>query len=181
MLSFWWQLDEEVGETPFTILRINSAQNHSPDYSFAHLFWTGQSLKLKVFDRELRLLEIKPELDYKIMPGSWIFLAFTWNELDGVRLYVDGKEVGYSLGQFHFGHLLDQIGIQTEVLTPYQRKGSQRKAFVDELMIYSKALSQKSIEDLFKLRTVPSEGRRGLTISQSEAWNSHWANRSVAH
>lgn len=176
-LSFWWQIDEEAGETPFTILRISSAQNHSLDYSFAHLFWTGQSLKLKVFDRESKLLEINPELDYKILPGSWMFLAFTWNELAGVRLYVNGKEVGSSLGQFHFGHLLDQIGIQTEVLTPYQRKGSHRKVFVDELMIYSTALAQNSIEDLFELRTLSSEERREPLTPQSEVWRSHWANR----
>lgn len=176
-LSFWWQLDEAPGKTPFSIIRISTRQLHSPQHLFAHLFWTGQTLKLRLFDRDSRALEADAGADAGVVAGRWFHLAFAWHELDGLRFYMDGREVGNHLGRFHFGRWLDQIGIHTQALTPYYRESNERRAYVDEFRIFSEALSPGAIANLSQL----GAGRSGRHPSAKKVdaglHSGHWADR----
>ena len=142
-LSFWWQPDESPGKTPFSIIRISTRQLHSPQHLFAHLFWTGQTLKLRLYDRDSRILEADAGTRDGVVAGRWIFLAFTWHELEGLRFFMDGREVDNSLGRYHFGRWLDQIGIHTQALTPYYRQSNERRAYVDEFRIFCGSLESR--------------------------------------
>ncbi|MCY3756132.1 MAG: hypothetical protein OXG96_00250 [Acidobacteria bacterium] len=174
-LSFWWQLDEPPGKTPFSIIRISTRQLHSPQHLFAHLFWTGQTIKLRLFDRDSRILETEAGTDAGVVAGRWIFLAFTWHELEGLRFFMDGREVGNSPGRYHFGRWLGQIGIHTQALTPYYRKSNERRAYVDEFRIFAEALSPEAIANLSQL----GAGRAGRHPSAKKVdaglRSSHWA------
>ena len=176
-LSFWWQLDEPPGETPFSIIRISTRQLHSPQHLFAHLFWTGQTLKLRLFDRDSRILEADAGTNAGVVAGRWFHMAFTWNELEGLRFYMDGREVGNRLGQFHFGRWLDQIGIHTQALTPYYRESNERRAYMDELRIFAEALSPGAIANLAEF----GAGRAGRHPSakkvDAQLRSGHWAER----
>ena len=176
-LSFWWQLDEPPGKIPFSILRISTRHLHSPDHLFAHLFWTGKTLGLRLFDRDSRILEADAGDSAEVVAGRWFFLAFSWHELEGLRFYVDGREVGNHLGRHHFGRWLDQIGIHTQALTPYHRQGNERRAYVDEFRIFQEALSAGAIANLSQL----GAGRAGRHPSakqvDSELRSGHWADR----
>lgn len=176
-LSFWWQLDEPPGKTPFSIIQISTRQRHSPQHLFAHLFWTGQTLKLRLFDRDSRILEADAGISAGVVAGRWFFLAFTWHELEGLRFYMDGREVGNHLGQYHFGRWLDQIGIHTQALTPYYRKNNERRAYVDEFRIFPEALSPGAIANLSQLGA--GRGGRHASAKQVDAGlrSSHWADR----
>ena len=176
-LSLWWQLDESPGKTPFSIIRISTRQLHSPQHLFAHLFWTGQTLQLRLFDRDSRMLETDAGTNAGVVAGRWIFLAFTWHELEGLRFFMDGKEVGNSLGRYHFGRWLGQIGIHTQALTPYYRKSNERRAYVDEFRIFAEALSPGAIANLSQL----GAGRAGRHASAKKVdaglRSGHWAER----
>ena len=176
-LSFWWQLDEPPGETPFSIIRISTRQLHSPQHLFAHLFWTGQTLKLRLYDRDSQLLETDAGIDSGVVAGRWFHLAFAWHELEGLRFYMDGREVGNRLGQFHFGRWLDQVGIHTQALTPYYRKSNERRAYVDEFRIFAEALSPGAIANLSQLGA--GRGGRHPSAKQADAGlrSGHWADR----
>ena len=176
-LSFWWQLDEPPGKSPFSIIRISTRQLHSPEHLFAHLFWTGQTLKLRLFDRDSRILEADAGISAGVVAGRWFLLAFTWHELEGLRFYVDGLEVGNHLGRYHFGRWLDQIGIHTQALTPFHRESNERRAYVDEFRVFPEALSPGAIENLSQL----GAGRGGRHASAKQVddglRSGHWADR----
>lgn len=176
-LSFWWQLDEPPGKTPFSIIQISTRQLHSPRHLFAHLFWTGRTLKLRLFDRDSQILETDAGIDAGVVAGRWFHLAFAWNELEGLRLYMDGREVGSRLGRFHFGRWLDQIGIHTQALTPYYRKSNERRAYVDEFRIFAEALSPEAITNLSQLGA--GRGGRHPSAKKVDAGlrSRHWADR----
>ena len=176
-LSFWWQLDEPPGKTPFSVVQISTRQLHSPQHLFAHLFWTGQTLKLRLYDRDSQVLETDAGIDSGVVAGRWIFLAFSWHELEGLRFYMDGREVGNRIGQFHFGRWLDQIGIHTQALTPYYRRSNERRAYLDEFRIFAEALSPGAIANLAEL----GAGRAGRHPSAKKVdaglRSDHWAER----
>ena len=176
-LSFWWRLDEPPGKIPFSIVRISTRQLHSPQHLFAHFFWTGRTLKLRLFDRDSGILEADAGNSTDVVAGRWFFLAFTWHELEGLRFYVDGREVGNHLGRFHFGRWLDQIGIHTQGLTPYYRESNERRAFVDELRIFAEALSPGAIADLSQLGA--GRGGRHPSAKQVDSGlaSGHWVDR----
>ena len=51
-IGFWWKLDEPLGRTPFSIVRVSFAQQASWDYAFAQLYWTGDNLEFQVRDQD---------------------------------------------------------------------------------------------------------------------------------
>lgn len=46
-IGFWWKLDEPLGRTPFSIVRVSFAQQTNWDYAFAQIYWTGESLEFQ--------------------------------------------------------------------------------------------------------------------------------------
>ncbi len=176
-LSFWWQLDEPPGKTPFSIIRISTRQLHSPQHLFAHLFWTGQTLKLRLFDRDSHVLETDAGADSGVVAGRWFHLAFAWHELEGLRFYMDGREVGNHLGQFHSGRWLDQVGIHVQALTPYFRASNERRAYVDEFRIFAEALSPGSIANLSQLGAGRGGRRPSAKKVDAGLRSVHWAER----
>jgi hypothetical protein len=176
-IAFWWELDEPVGDTPFSLIRISAAQQRAQDFTFAELDWTGESLRLSVYDRDGQPHQVEADSKHELVSGRWFHLAFSWDELDGIRLYIDGHPIAHQLGELHLSANLDQIGIHASVVTPYQTRGTDRKVFIDELRVYSAALTEAAIEDLAQL----GGGRAGAIPSVMETspefWSRHWKAR----
>jgi hypothetical protein len=176
-VAFWWKLDEPVRDTAFTLFRISTAQPLTENFTFAELVWTGSSLRLSFFDRNARPHTIEADSKHELVSGRWFHLAFTWDELDGIRLYVDGHPAGQQRGELHLSTDLDQIGIHASVVTPYQVRGNERKVFIDDLRLYSAALNENAVEDLDQL----GGGRAGAIPSvidiSPEFWSRHWKAR----
>lgn len=176
-LGLWWRLEEPLGRTPFSIVRISQAQTANPDYSFVQLLWTGEDLRLRVHDRDGRLHEVVSASKTELVSGRWFHLTFSWDELDGIALYVDGQESGRKRGELHLSHSLDQIGIHAKTVSPQETDGNERKVFIDELRIYGRALEARTVQDLSNL----GSGRAGSMPSNSslnpELWNQHWRKR----
>ncbi|HET6961010.1 MAG TPA: LamG-like jellyroll fold domain-containing protein, partial [Terriglobia bacterium] len=147
-VGFWWKLDEPLGRTPFSIVRISQTRQANPEYSFIHLFWSGEDLRFRIHDREGAPREIVSVSKTEVVSGRWFHLAFTWDEMEGVRLYVDGHESGKQLGELHLPHNLDQLGLHAEVVTPQSTRGNERRVFLDELRVFSTALTEIAVQNL---------------------------------
>jgi concanavalin A-like lectin/glucanase superfamily protein len=176
-IGFWWKLDEPLGRTPFSIVRISQVQQANPDYSFIHLFWTGEDLRLRVYDRGGTAHEIVSVSKTEVVSGRWFYLAFTWDEMEGVRLYVDGHESGRELGELHLPRSLDQFGFHTEVLTPQNTRGNERRVFLDELRVFSKALTEIAVQNLSELGSGRAGAMPTIAAQNPDAWNRHWKAR----
>src|SRR5215510_5242431 len=176
-IGFWWKLDEPLGRTPFSIVRISQVQQANPDYSFIHLFWSGEDLRLRVHDRDGAAHEIVSVSKTEVVSGRWFYLAFTWDEMEGVRLYVDGHESGRKMGELHLPRNLDQFGFHTEVLTPQSTRGNERRVFLDELKVFSQALTEIAVQNLSELGSGRAGAMPTIAAQNPDAWNRHWKAR----
>src|SRR3990172_8631937 len=145
-LAFWWRLDEPLGATPFSIVCVSFAQQASWDYAFARLRWTGESLEFQVRDQDGRIHLINTENKTVLVSGRWFHFAITWDELDGLALYVDGQQIGADQGELHLDAALDQIGIHMRLVSPQKTAGNERRVWIDELRIYASPLNQAQIQ-----------------------------------
>jgi hypothetical protein len=176
-ISLWWELEEPLDRVPFSIVRISYAQCSAPDFTFAELQWSGERLRLWFRDRDSNIHAVSANEQGRITAGRWYHLAFTWEELEGIRLYLDGRQVAGEKAELHLAASLDQVGIHTSALSPMQARGNGRKAYIDEFRIFGLALSEKSIEDL----NHEGVGRAGsmppVVESSPELWKTHWRSR----
>jgi hypothetical protein len=176
-LGLWWKLDEPLGRTPFPIVLVSQLRPGSSEYDFIRLLWTGEDLRLQVYDRDGKSHEIVSVSKTELVSGRWFHLAFTWDELEGLRLYVDGHESGRLAGELHLPHPLDQVGIHTSKVTPQALAGNERKVFIDELRIYSTALTPAAVESLSGLGSGRAEAVPSVSSLNPELWNQHWKTR----
>lgn len=176
-VGFWWKLDEPLGRTPFSIVRISQTQQSNPEYSFIHLFWSGEDLRLRIHDREGKPHEVVSVSKTELVSGRWFHLAFTWDEMEGVRLYVDGHESGRTSGELHLPHDLDQLGFHGQVVTPQRTQGNERRVFLDELRVFSSALTEIAVQNLSELGSGRAGAMPSIATQNPEAWNRHWKAR----
>ena len=176
-IGFWWKLDEPLGTTPFSIVRVSFAQQVSWDYAFVELNWTGENIEFKLRDQDGHLYQISTENKTVLVAGRWFYFAVTWDELDGLALYVDGLQVGTVRKELHLEAALDQIGIHAKQSSPQKMLGNERRVWIDEFRIYSSALNATQIQNLIQL----GSGRAGSMPSSAslnpELWNRHWMSR----
>jgi hypothetical protein len=176
-ISFWWKLDEPIGRAPFSIVRVSYVHSSTLDDAFAELQWTGESLRFWLRDRFLIVHAAEASGKTQPVAGRWFHLAVTWDELDGLHLYLDGQLVGQQLGRWHHAASLDQLGFHTEVLTPGAIKGNGRRTFIDELRIYGQALPEKSVQDLAQLGAGKTGAMPPVALVSPVLWKEHWRDR----
>ena len=176
-IGFWWKLDEPLGRTPFSIVRVSFAQQASWDYAFAELYWTGESLKFQLRDQEGELYQISTENKTVLVAGRWFYFAFTWDELEGLALYVDGHLIGAIQKELHLDAPLDQIGIHAKQSSPQKMAGNERRVWIDEFRIYSSALNLTQIQNLIELGSGRAGSMPSTATLNPELWNQHWRSR----
>ena len=176
-VGFWWKLDEPLGRTPFSIVRISQTQQANPEYRFIHLFWSGEDLRLRIYDRKGSPQEVVSVSKTELVSGRWFHLAFTWDEMEGVRLYVDGHESGKKLGELHLPHNLDQLGLHAEEVTPQTTRGNARRVFLDELRVFASALTEIAVQSLSELGSGRAGAMPSIAAQNPDAWNRHWKAR----
>lgn len=182
-ISFWWRLDEPPGRTYFNLLKISYAQHSTWDFTFAQISWSGSNFYVATRDRNVERYDAEasglkspdPGRPYgRPVPGRWYHIALTWDELSGINLFIDGKICAETLGPLHLDANLDQIGVHTPALSPHGTRGSQRKAAVDELRIYDRALTQEQI-------TLLAQGKVPIIKEpfppKPENYQTHWLSR----
>ena len=176
-VSIWWRLDEPLDRIPFSIVRISKAQDSTPDFTFADLQWNGERLRLWFRDQESRVHSVLANEQGQVTAGRWYHLAFTWDELGGIHLYLDGREVASEKSEAFLFCSLDQVGIHTSVLSPRETRGNGRRAYIDELRLFGSALSEKSIQDLNQGGVGRAGAMPPVADTSPEFWKTHWRKR----
>jgi len=171
-VAFYWRSRTPVGEAPFNIFRVAFADHTSWDMTFLRIDWNGHGFDAFVTDTNLARVRVSSTIKEPPAPDQWLLLTFTWDETEGVRLYVDGRELAHRLQKADLDSGLDQFGFAGRIVSPHQvqsRYHFMRGSDFDELNIYDHALSASDVAELaagqpLKLQTGYAH------IGQYKAW-----------
>ncbi|HBS55549.1 MAG TPA: hypothetical protein DEA38_07460, partial [Stenotrophomonas sp.] len=119
-LAFDWRPRYAVGEAPFVIFRVGYADHSSWDMAWLRIDWNGHGFDAFVTDANLARTRVSFRMDTPPRPEQWLHLAFAWDEDQGVRLFVDGREVARAQATGDYDAALDQLGLAGRVMAPYQ-------------------------------------------------------------
>ena len=155
-VSFFWRARDEIGSTPFPIFQASYSDHSSIDMAWMRIDYNGGGFDAFVTDANLARVRISHRASVLPKRDDWIHFALSWDETEGVRFYIDGKEVGrkdvkgvFYAGLDKFGMHSDSIGPQDVVtMEQYMRGGD-----VDEIRIYDQTLSAENIGRLAKGET----------------------------
>lgn len=150
-LSFFWRARDPLGEAPFAIFRVGFADHSSWDMAFLRIDWNGNGFDAFVTDANLSRVRVSWRIDAIPAADSWNHIAFVWDETEGVRLYVDGKEVARKLQKADLDSGLDQFGLAGRVMSPHQvqsRYNFMRGSDLDEIRVYDHALAADDVAKL---------------------------------
>ena len=139
--------------------------------------WTGESLEFQVRDQDGHLYRISTENKTVLVAGRWFYFAFTWDELDGLALYVDGQLIGAIRKELNLEAALDQIGIHAKQSSPQKTAGNERRVWIDEFRIYSSALNATQIQNLIEMGSGRAGSMPSIASLNPELWNQHWRSR----
>lgn len=156
-VTFYWRSRTPVGEAPFNIFRIGFADHTSWDMAFMRIDWNGNGFDAFVTDTNLARIRVSSTLKSRPDQNQWLLLTFTWDELEGVHLYVDGDEVAskHQIADLDSG--LDQFGFAGRIISPHQvqsRYHFMRGSDFDELKIFDHALSTSDVGHIAKQKDI---------------------------
>lgn len=150
-VSFFWRARQPLGEAPFNIFRVGYADHTSWDMVFLRIDWNGHGFDAFVTDTNLARIRTSFRLDSVPAPEAWEHLAFAWDEAQGVRLFLNGREVSRVEQKADLDAGLDQFGFAARILAPDQvqsRYGYMRGSDFDELRVYDHMLSAGDVAAL---------------------------------
>ena len=151
-LSFFWRSRYPVGPTPFPIFRVGYADHSSWDMVWLRIDYNGSGFDAFVTDIGLSRIRISYYMDKFPGPQEWTHIAFSWDETEGVKLYINGELVAKQLTSGNvFDAGLDQFGPHSRIISPYQVQSAYnyvRGGDLDELRIYDRMLSDENITNL---------------------------------
>ena len=147
-LSFFWRSAEAFTETEFPIFRVSYADHSSWDMVWLRIDYNGHGFDAFVTDKDLARIRVSISVDPLPKPDEWTHFALCWDEVVGIRFYVNGKEAARKDRASILDTGLDQFGPHSRIISPYQVQSAytmQRGGDIDELHIYDKMLSDKEI------------------------------------
>lgn len=171
-LAFFWRARTPPGEAPFVIFRAGFADHSSWDMAFLRIDWNGRGFDAFVTDANLSRLRVSFRLERVPAPEEWQHLAFAWDETQGVRLFLNGREVARKAQQADLDAGLDQFGMAGRVISPHQvqsRYNFMRGSDLDEIRVYDRMLGTADVAAL-AARTLPSAAAPRDTAAERAAW-----------
>ncbi|MEA3003679.1 MAG: hypothetical protein QOH81_2467 [Sphingomonadales bacterium] len=150
-LSFFWRSRTPVGEAPFNIFRVGFADHTSWDMAWLRVDWNGHGFDAFVTDANLARSRASFRIAELPKPDEWRHIAFSWDEIVGVRLFVDGREAARKDVRADYDTGLDQFGLAGRVVSPHQvqsRYSFMRGSDVDEIRIYDRMLAPGAVAAL---------------------------------
>lgn len=156
-ISFFWRSRYPVGPTPFPVFRVGYADHTSWDMAWLRIDYNGAGFDAFVTDVGLARTRVSYYTDDFPAPNQWTHIAFSWDETEGVRLYINGELVKKQSTEGRvFDTGLDQFGPHSRIISPYQVQSAynfMRGGDLDELRIHDRMLSDDNIEQLVAGKT----------------------------
>src|SRR5262249_49065572 len=106
---------------------------------------------------------------------QWVLLTFTWDETQGVALYVDGALIARKQQTGALDAGLDQFGPHSRIISPHQVQSAYqfiRGGDIDDIRIYDHALESAEVASLAK-STEPKSAAPQRHLSESR-WREEW-------
>ena len=150
-LAFWWRAYQPYGETEFPIFRVSFADHSSWDMCWLRIDYNGGGFDAFVTDNYLARIRVSADMNPLPLPEEWTHIALSWDEIEGVRFYLNGELAAYKDTCAVLDCGLDQFGPHSRIISPYQVQSAynmQRGGDIDELLIYNKALSESEVSSL---------------------------------
>ena len=158
-LAFFWRSREPVGPTEFPIFRVAYADHSSWDMVWLRIDYNGHGFDAFVTDASLSRIRVSWITPQFPPPDRWTHLALSWDETQGIRLYVNGKLVASKDAAAVLSAGLDQFGPHSRIISPHQVQSDYnfvRGGDIDEVRIYDRMLSDEAIAALAKLEELGS-------------------------
>ncbi len=179
-LSFFWRSRDPVDETAFPIFRVGYADHSSWDQVWLRIDYNGHGFDAFVTDVNLGRTRVSYDMPNFPKPDQWVNLTLTWDEISGIRFYVDGKMVAEKAATGMFDAALDQFGPHSRIIGPtgvestysYDRGGD-----LDEVRIYDRALSENNVASLARGETpqnIPIATRSFANADTQKEWWFHY-------
>ncbi len=180
-LSFFWRSRYPIGPTPFPIFRIGYADHTSWDMVWLRIDYNGAGFDAFVTDVGLARTRVSHYPEKFPDPKQWTHIAFSWDETEGVKLYINGKLVEkQSATRKLFDTALDQFGPHSRIISPYQVQSAYnfvRGGDFDELRIYDRMLSDENIKAL-AMGNIPDRVPELHRDLNNPLWRSEWWGRN---
>ena len=179
-LSFYWRSRTPVGGTAFPVFRVGYADHSSWDMVFLRIDYNGHGFDAFVTDASLARTRVSVTLDPFPAPNQWTHLAFSWDETQGIRFYVNGKLAASKETKAVYNAGLDQFGPHSRIISPWNVQSDYnfvRGGDLDEVRIYDRMLGDDNIAALAQgsaAGEIPPAPARDLAKAQ---WQQEWAVR----
>ncbi len=179
-LAFYWRSRYPVGPTPFPVFRVAFADHTSWDMAWLRIDYNGSGFDAFVTDVGLTRTRVSHYMEEFPDPGKWTHIAFSWDETEGVRLYINGNLVEKkSVTGKVYDTGLDQFGPHSRIISPYQVQSLynfMRGGDLDELRIYDRMLSDRNVEDLSQGK-IPEKIPPIMRDLSERRWRDAWWDR----
>ncbi|MDI1364683.1 MAG: LamG domain-containing protein [bacterium] len=175
-VSFYWRARDPVGTTPFPLFRVGYADHTSWDMVWLRIDWNGKGFDAFVTDNNLARVRVSTTAAPP-RPDQWILVTFTWDETQGIALYIDGKPVASKAQAAALDAGLDQFGPHSRVISPHQVQSAYqfiRGGDVDDIRVYDHPLDGAAVADLAAgkgLAPAPSGAVAGKTWLHRYGWD----------
>jgi len=147
-LSFWWQCEDPVGQTEFTVASLG-AYDYFYYGRWLRLYASGRRLYMHLWDwhyDSTRLTVSSGEFEPE--SGTWYHIALGWDAAKGFALYVDGERLGGSDRTFYMPVNLNQIGLGVSATPGHAKASATRTQRFDEVRTYDRWLADEQIAAL---------------------------------
>ncbi|KAI1691095.1 concanavalin a-like lectin/glucanases superfamily domain-containing protein [Ditylenchus destructor] len=135
------------------------ADHSSWDMAWLRIDWNGHGFDAFVTDANLARTRVSFRMDTPPRPDQWLHLAFAWDEDQGVRLFVDGREVARAQASGDYDAALDQLGLAGRVMAPYQVQSRYNflawQRFFPHIRVYDRMLDAAAVSALARGKAAP--------------------------
>ncbi len=175
-VSFFWRSRDPVGKMPFKIFYVSACDQASLDMTWLRVDYNGKGFEGFVTDADMARIRVAYNPASFPAPGTWTHIALSWDETQGVKLFMGGALVAHkdTTGIFSSGlGLFTPHGRFSNPGTVTSNCGHLRGGDIDEIAIYDRMLDDEQVKRLARGDSPGSMGPLVRTMDNPR-WRDEW-------
>jgi hypothetical protein len=176
-ISFFWRSRDPVEKMPFKIFYVSYCDHSSLDMTWARIDYNGSGFDAFVTDANKARIRVTYNPRVFPAPSKWTHFAFSWDETQGVRLYIDGALVAKKDTSSVFSAglgLFTPHGRFSNPGTVTSNCGHLRGGDIDEIAIYDRMLDEDQVRQLAQGTIVKPTDQFVRTLDEPRYRNEWW-------